>query len=189
MIDELLSLIKTQVHANNTYFNKFSVNCFQDDNGNIVADFNRQEAYEGATDVYGVGAYVRYTGNIQYSEPKKITSCNMAAEAVVPLRLVAYHFDDSKEFNIARLEEKLSNDLMSVSFAAHTGQETKIELVLVDSDLNSHDNWKREMGRPMAEGNNFFQMVAINFNLKFVRTQMKQDCFDDCFVFNNDTKC
>lgn len=189
MIDQLLSIIKTQVLSKNSYLNKFSVNCIENAEGQIVADYNRGEVYEGAEDIYGMGGYVRYTDSIQYSEAKKTTSNNKGRLTSVPLRLVVYNFNEDKEVDTVRLEEKISNDLDGVDFSSHTGAETQIEIVFDSADLNASRNWDREIQKPRKEANSFYQMISIDFNLKFVRTQMDEECFVDCYVFNNADKC
>lgn len=196
MIDEIQKIIAQQLKEKNKYLNRIDVNCIQMDSGHVVLDFNRNEVYSGASDIVGVGAYIRYTTRFQYSpvtpnerKNKRTSSCNNQHAVEVPLRMVIYNFDDSKEFNITRLEEKITNDIMGVSFSSYNGAETQISIEITDSVNNPHDVWQSEIQMPVKEGNNFFQMLAINFNLTFVRSFMKEDCFEDCFVFNNDTKC
>lgn len=195
MIDELLKLIGEHIFKKNPYLNKVHTNCIMLEGGQVVADYNRNEVYEGATDIIGYGGYIRYNGKYEYekvkggsSNAKMSSSCESSHAVSVPLRLVVYNFEGGKEFNQARLEEKLQNDLQKVSFVDYEGAESTINIELVSSDTNSHSVFKSEFG-DMDKGDSHYQMLSVDFNLTFVRKALKDECFDNCDVFNNDSKC
>lgn len=195
MIDDLLNIARAQLKEVNTFLNKLNVNCIMLDSGEIVADWNRGEITSGAEDINGIGGYIRYAGKIEYApvssrstNNKKTSSCSDQIGVDVPLKFVVYNFDEGKEFNMIRLEEKLTNDLLNINFSAAISYETQLSLELITSDINSHDVWKSEIGS-IKTGNSYFQMLSIDFKIKFVRSKMKADCFEDCDIFNNEEKC
>lgn len=195
MIDELLKNIGEYILEKNPYLNKLHVNCIMLDGGQVVADYNRNEVYEGAEDITGVGAYVRYNGKYEYTKvtgasvgSKRSSSCETAHDVSVPLRLVVYNFEGPREFNQARLEEKLQNDFQNILFNGYEGQESNIDVQLEGSDTNPHSVFKSEFG-DKAKQDAHYQMLAIDFKLTFVRKALKDGCLEVCDVFNNNDKC
>lgn len=189
MIDKILDIIKEQFLESNPFLDRMDINCIRLETGEIVADYNRNEINSGAEDMKGVGSYIRYNGIIEYSPvTRKRSSCKQNYDVSVPMRLVIYNFNDSKEFNMIRLEEKVSNALMVISFAAHNGFEKSLSIELTSSNPKSDTVWINEIGKE-READNFFQMLSVDFNLKFVKSEVSPECFESCDVFNNEEKC
>lgn len=184
MVLDIIEYIGDAILVQNPFIDSFGANCIKLPSGEIVNFISKDKENFGPSDIKGIGAYVRLDPTITYTEQtNKYTSCAPKLLASIGFRFVVFQVNAvENRLHPVRLEQKITSDLLKVSYKQYQGYEQNIKLEVGSSNLDFYANFVEEIGKDYNIGADAV-IIAQNCTLSWV--QSAEDC--ECNVF--DTVC